>query len=75
MQTNQNECQYKFKTVIIITLPWITLLEVAAINSFSIETTGESWNGNCTLCKGQMVDEGTFNMKTNFNIPSTVSAL
>jgi len=62
MQTNQNECQCKFKTVIIIGLP-------------VIETTGESWNGNRTLYKGEMVDEGTLSMETNFNIPSTVIAL
>lgn len=62
MQTNQNECQCKFKTVIINALP-------------VIETTGESWNGNRALCKGEMVDEATLNMETNFNIPSTVSAL
>lgn len=75
MQTNQNECQCKFKTVIINTLPWKHLLEVVVISSSSIETTGESWNGNRTLCKGEMVDEGTLNMKTNYNTPSTVSAL
>jgi hypothetical protein len=80
MQTNQNECQCKFKTVIIIILccqarPEKHLLEVAVMNSFSIEKTGESWNGNRTLCKGEMVDEGTFNMEINFTIPSTVSAL
>jgi hypothetical protein len=51
------------------------LIEVVVISSSSIETTGESWNGNHTLCKGEMVDEGTLNVKTNYNTPSTVSAL
>jgi len=46
------------------------LLEIVVISSSSIETTGESWNGNRTLCKGEMVDEGTLNMKTNYNTPS-----